>query len=44
MTAAIGATAWAGVQTISKIVRVVEFIVPDKAAKPEEVEDDGDDD
>ena len=38
--AALGATAWAGVRTISKMVRVIEFVVPDKP--DEEVEDDED--
>jgi hypothetical protein len=28
--ASFGATAWAGVQTISRMVRVIEFVLPDK--------------
>lgn len=39
--AVLGAELWAGVQTISRMVRAIEFVVPDKE-EAEEGEDDGD--
>ena len=42
MTAAIGATAWAGVKTAATIVKVVEIVWSDgEEPEAEETEDDG---
>jgi hypothetical protein len=38
--ASFGAAAWAGVQTISRMVRAIEFIVPDKEEAEEDEEAD----